>query len=124
MPFLSPPTKNAMPSTSTLFARIEPTSAAWTTVTSPSFSAKSATNSSGRLPSADWTTPAPPEPSREPSCSVAPPTSPRERGERDRGDDERRDVAEREMAERCDCDEDERDERARGGRGGSQARRR
>ena len=55
-------------------ARIEPTSAAWTTLTSPSCSAKSAMKSSGRLPSADWTTLAPPEPSRAPSCSVAVPT--------------------------------------------------
>jgi hypothetical protein len=31
-------------------------------------------NSSGRLPSADWTTLAPPDPSRAPSCSVAVPT--------------------------------------------------
>jgi len=30
--------------------------------------------SSGRLPSADWTTPAADEPTRPPSCSVAPPT--------------------------------------------------
>ena len=42
--------------------------------TSPSFSANSAMKSSGRLPSADWTTLAPPEPSRAPSCSVAVPT--------------------------------------------------
>ena len=32
---LSPPTTNAIPSTSTLFARIEPTSAAWTTFDEP-----------------------------------------------------------------------------------------
>ena len=74
VPCLSPPTTNATPSTSTLLARIEPTSAAWTTLTSPSRRAKSAMKSSGRLPRPDWTTLAPPEPSREPSCSVAVPT--------------------------------------------------
>ncbi len=57
-PVSRPPTRNARPSTSTLFARIDPTSAACTTFTSPSLSAKSAMKSSGRLPSADWTMPA------------------------------------------------------------------
>ena len=74
-PLRKPPTRNAMPSTSTLFARIEPTSAACTTFTRPSWSAKSAMKSSGRLPRADWMTLAPPEPSRAPICSVAVPTS-------------------------------------------------
>ena len=74
-PFFRPPTVKAIPSTSSPLARMEPTSAAWTTLVSPSCSAKSATKSSGRFPSADWTTPAPPEPSRPPSCSVAAPTS-------------------------------------------------
>ena len=77
---------NASPSTSTLFARIEPTSAACTTSTSPLFNANRAMNSSGRLPSADWTTPAPPEPSREPSCSVPLPDEPGECRERDRAE--------------------------------------
>ncbi len=67
MPFRSPPTTNARPSTSTLFARIEPTSADWTTVTRPERSAKSEMKSSGMFPSADCTTPALPEPSRAPS---------------------------------------------------------
>ena len=34
-PLRRPPTRNASPSTRTLFARIEPTSAAWTTVEEP-----------------------------------------------------------------------------------------
>ena len=51
--------------------------------------------SSGRLPSADWTVPAAPEPSREPSCSVACADSAREHGDRGGGDEERRRPASR-----------------------------
>ena len=67
VPFRTPPATKAMPSTSTLLAMTEPTSANWTTSTSPSRSANSAMNSSGRLPSADWITPATDEPARLPS---------------------------------------------------------
>ena len=74
VPLRIPPTRNAMPSTSTLFAMIEPISAVCTTRTSPSCSANSEMKSSGMLPSADWTTPAADDPTRPPSCSVAPPT--------------------------------------------------
>ena len=74
VPFLSPPTSSASPSTSSELARIEPTSAACTTCTSPARSAKMQTNSSGRLPSADCSTPVAPGPMRLPSCSVPCPT--------------------------------------------------
>jgi hypothetical protein len=53
VPFRSPPTTKAIPSTRMLLARIEPTSAACTTPMSPLRRAKIAMNSSGRLPSAD-----------------------------------------------------------------------
>ena len=100
VPFLSPPTMNATPSTSTLFARIEPTSAAWTTLTSPSCKAKSAMKSSGRLPSAglDDARAARAEPRAQLLGRGADEAG--ERGERDGGDDERRDVVQpREMAD-------------------------
>ncbi len=70
-PWRAPPTTNASPSTSRLLARIEPIRAVCTTVTRPARSAKIATNSSGRLPIADWSTPVAPGPSRSPTCSVA-----------------------------------------------------
>ncbi len=70
-PWRIPPTKKANPSTSRLLPRIEPTSAACTTASSPARSAKMATNSSGRLPMADCSTPVAPGPSRSPNCSVA-----------------------------------------------------
>ena len=73
-PLRTAPTKNASPSTRTLFAITEPTSADWTTRVSPRWSANRAMKSSGRLPSADCTLPATDEPSRLPSCSVAVPT--------------------------------------------------
>ena len=74
-PCLSPPTRNANPSTSSRLARMEPISAARTTSTSPALSAKMQMNSSGRLPSADCSTPVAPGPNRSPSCSTARPTS-------------------------------------------------
>ena len=49
--------------------------AASTTVTRPSRNAKMQTNSSGRLPSALWTTPVAPDPSRSATCSTLRPTS-------------------------------------------------
>ena len=54
----------------------------------PSCSAKSAMKSSGRLPSADWTTPAPPD--AEPGAELLGrgADEPREERERDRGDGE------------------------------------
>ena len=72
-----------------LFASTEPTSAALTTLTRPSLSANRQMKSSGRFPSADWTAPAAPEPSREPSCSVARADGAREHRDRGRRDDER-----------------------------------
>ena len=65
---------NARPKTSSTLARIEPMSAAWTTPTRPARRAKIPKNSSGRLPSADWTTPVIPEPRRSPSRSTLRPT--------------------------------------------------
>ena len=55
-------------------ARIEPMSAVWTTTTSPARSAKKPMKSSGRLPSADCTTPVVACPRRGPRWSVAAPT--------------------------------------------------
>src|SRR3954469_6926064 len=75
VPFLSPPTRKARPRTSSRLARIEPTRAARTTSTSPALSEKMQMNSSGRLPSADWSTPVAPGPKRSPSCSTERPTS-------------------------------------------------
>src|SRR5437764_474951 len=49
--------------------------AACTTSISPERSAKKHTNSSGRLPSADWRTPVAPEPNRSPRLSTLRPTS-------------------------------------------------
>ncbi len=59
------------PSTSSALARIEPTIAVCATTSSPAFSAKMTTNSSGRLPSVDCSMPVTPGPKRSPSCSVA-----------------------------------------------------
>ncbi len=73
-PFRAPPTTKASPSTSRTFARTEPTIVAVATSYSLLFSAKSTTKSSGRLPSALWTTPVPPAPSRSPSASTLRPT--------------------------------------------------
>ena len=75
-PWRMPPAKNARPRTSRLLARIDPTSAVWTTTTSPAWSAKNEMNSSGRLPRADWRTPVLPGPSRYPSWSVPAPMTP------------------------------------------------
>src|SRR2546421_2234598 len=74
VPWRKPPTKKASPSTSRLFPRIEPTSAAWITAISPLRSAKYPTKSSGKLPSEDCNTPVAPGPRCEPSCSVPMPT--------------------------------------------------
>ena len=75
VPCFSPPIRKASPRTSRLLARIDPTSAACTTVTRPARSAKIETKSSGRLPSPDWRTPVAPGPSRSPNCWVASPTT-------------------------------------------------
>ena len=56
-PWRQPPATKASPRTRSAFDRIEPTSDACTTVTSPAFSAKMQTKSSGRLPTADCTIP-------------------------------------------------------------------
>ena len=61
----------AQPSTSTALARMEPISAACTTVVRPSCRAKMPTNSSGRLPSVDCSRPVALGPSRSPTCSMA-----------------------------------------------------
>ena len=74
VPWRKPPTKKASPNTSRLFPRIEPTSAAWITVISPSRRAKYPTKSSGKLPSEDCNTPVAPGPRCEPNCSVPMPT--------------------------------------------------
>ena len=88
-PLRMPPTRNARPSTSTPFAITEPTSAACTTPTSPWWSAKSAMKSSGRLPSADCTTPAAEEPTPAAELLGRAADEPREEGDRGRGDEER-----------------------------------
>ncbi len=75
VPCRSPPTMNASPSISSTFDRIEPTSEASTTVTSPLRSAKMPNSSSGILPRADCTTPVAPEPSLSPRPSTARPTT-------------------------------------------------
>ena len=74
-PCLRPPTRNASPRTNRRLASTEPISAALTTSTRPARSAKMQMNSSGRLPSADWSTPVAPGPNRSPSCSTLRPTS-------------------------------------------------
>lgn len=70
-----PPTRNASPSTSSTFARMDPTMADCTTPTSPARRAKRETNSSGRLPSALCTIPVSEGPSRSPSASTPRPTT-------------------------------------------------
>ena len=65
------PTTTTRPSTSSAFARIEPTIAVCATTSSAFLSAKITTNSSGRLPSVDCNMPVTPGPKRSPSCSVA-----------------------------------------------------
>ena len=65
------PTTITSPRTSSALAKIDPTSAVWATTSSPFWRAKTTTNSSGRLPSVDCSTPVTPGPKRSPSCSVA-----------------------------------------------------
>ena len=65
------PTTITAPSTSSALANSEPMIDVWATTTSPARSAKSTTNSSGRLPSVDCSTPVTPGPNRSPTCSVA-----------------------------------------------------
>ncbi len=61
-PCLRPPARNASPRTSRLLPRIDPMSAVWVRTTRPSRRANSEMNSSGRLPSADCSTPGRPGP--------------------------------------------------------------
>ena len=110
VPWRMPPATRARPSTNRALPRTDPTSAAATTSTSPAWSAKTARNSSGRLPSVDWTTPVAAGLIRWASRSVAsltataPPASASDREDeaderrqvqqvRDRDEDERRRVA-------------------------------
>ena len=65
------PTTMTRPSTSSALAKIEPTIDVCATTTSPARSAKMTTNSSGRLPSVDCSTPVTAGPKRSPTCSVA-----------------------------------------------------
>src|SRR5665648_234761 len=73
-PCLSPPATNASPRTRRTLDRTDPTMAARTTSYRPAWRAKMHTKSSGRFPSADWTTPVAPAPRRSPSASTARPT--------------------------------------------------
>ncbi len=52
-PFFKPPNKMAIPKTKTEFPSIEPTNAAFTTVSKPARNAKIHTNNSGKFPKAD-----------------------------------------------------------------------
>ena len=92
-PCRSPPTTNAIPSTSTLFARIEPTSAACTTSTSPRAEREDRDEELGQVAERglDHTGAAGAEPGPELLRRRADETS--EGSERDRGDGERDDVA-------------------------------
>src|SRR5665647_1308873 len=73
-PCLRPPATNARPRTRRTLDRTDPTMAARTTSYRPARRAKMHTKSSGRSPSADWTTPVAPAPRRSPSASTARPT--------------------------------------------------
>ena len=68
-----PPAMKARPRTRSAFERIEPMSEACTRVTSPAWSAKMQTKSSGRLPTADCTMPVAAGPRWSPRWSVASP---------------------------------------------------
>src|SRR4051794_29884181 len=65
------PTTITSPSTSSALAKIEPRIEVCATTVSPARSAKITTNSSGRLPSVDCSSPVTPGPKRSPTCSVA-----------------------------------------------------
>ena len=108
-PFFRPPTKKAIPSTSTLFARIEPTRADCTTVTSPLLQREEGDEQLGQVAERrlDDAGPARAEPRAELLGPAA--DEPGERGQRDRSDDECRHVAEREVAESGNRDQPEGD---------------
>ena len=90
VPFFSPPTTKAIPSTSTLLARIEPTSAACTTVDEPVVQGEESDEELGQVAERRLhdARAARAEPRAELLGRVA--DEPGQRGQRDRGDDERR----------------------------------
>ena len=65
------PTARVMPSTSRALAKSEPRIEVCATTTSPAERANSTTNSSGRFPSVNWSTPVVAGPNRSPIDSVA-----------------------------------------------------
>ena len=65
------PTTMTSPRTSSALAKIEPRIDVCATTVSPAPSANRTTNSSGRLPSVDCSSPVTPGPKRSPTCSVA-----------------------------------------------------
>jgi hypothetical protein len=68
---LRAPTTMTSPSTSSALASSDPTIEVCATTTSPLCNAKTTTNSSGRLPRVDCSTPVTAGPKRSPTCSVA-----------------------------------------------------